>query len=127
MFSVLHRAGLVVVLAAAAASTAAPASAAGQVEVMASSRCVVDASGNCTTGVIPANRVGRFVDVRVDNRQRPTSCSWQLREVSSGTLAGRGSVAADRLATARATGVSGSYQLELRRCSSGAVGVIDNE
>jgi hypothetical protein len=127
MFSVLQKAGLVVVLAAAAASTATPASASGQVEVMASSRCVVGSSGNCTTGVIPANPAGQFIDYLVDNRSRPTACSYLLREVSSGVLVRRGTVNPGVLARGRMTGVSGSFQLELRRCSAGAVGVIDNE
>lgn len=127
MFSVLKKAGLVVVLAAAAASTATPASASGSVEVMASSRCVVGESGNCTTGVIPANPVGQFIDYFVDNRLRPAACSYQLRDVSSGLLVGRGTVNPGVFARGRVTGLSGRYQLELRRCSMGAVGGIDNE
>ncbi|WP_112265965.1 hypothetical protein [Lentzea terrae] len=117
MLSVLKKAGLVVVLAAAAASTATPASAA-------SSRCVVGSSGNCTTAAIPAEQ---FIDYFVDNRLRPTACSYQLREVSSGVLVGRGTADPGVAARGRVTGLSGRYQLELRRCSAGAVGVIDNE
>lgn len=123
MFSTLKKAGFAVVLTAAAASTATPASA-GPVEVMASSRCTVGSSGSCTTGVIPASR--GFIDYQVDNRLRPVSCAYQLREVSSGVVRS-GIVGAGGVAAGRVAGLSGRYQLELRRCAVGAVGVIDNE
>lgn len=129
MFSTLKKAGLAVVLAAAAAGTAAPASASASdpVQIMASSRCTVGSSGNCTTSVVRANSSGAYVDYFVNNRLRPSPCRWQVRDVNTNVVVRSGTVGTGGFTSGRVGGLSGFYQLELRGCSISAHGGIDND
>lgn len=128
MFSTLKKAGLAVALAAAAASTAVPASAAttDPIEIMASSRCVVGSSGNCTTAVVGANAAGHWLDYYVNNRLRPSPCPWRVRDVNTGVVVRSGTVGTGGFTSGTVFGLYGYYQLELRGCSISAVGGIDN-
>lgn len=95
--------------------------------VLASSSCTVDLSGTCTTGVVPANATGHFVDITINNRLRPTRCSFQVRDVIADKILFTGIVAANGLLVHRIINVSSEYQLRLFNCSTAAKGSIDNE
>ncbi|MEU0878555.1 hypothetical protein ABZ345_08165 [Lentzea sp. NPDC005914] len=125
MFSTLKKAGLAVALTAAAVCTAAPASA-DPIQTMASSRCVVGSSGNCTTAVVGANSSGHWVDYYVNNRLRPSPCPWRVRDVNTGVVVRSGTVGTGGFTSGTVFGLYGYYQLELRGCSISAVGGIDN-
>lgn len=93
---------------------------------MASSRCLVGNSGNCTTAIIRANATGRFVDIFVDNIFRPSPCPWRVRDVNNGVIVRSGTVATNSRTDQIVQGLYSVYQLELRGCSISAEGYIDN-
>lgn len=128
MFSTLKKAGVAVALTAAAAGTAVPASAsaADPIQTMASSRCVVGTSGNCTTSAVGAN-AWHWVDYHVNNIGRLSPCPWRIRDVNTRVVVRSGTVGVSGYTEGTVFGLYGYYQLELRGCSVSTAAKLDND
>ena len=118
-------AGVAAAMAASPASASVPAE--DPIQIMASSRCLVGTSGNCTTAVIGAHPTGHFVDYVVNNIGRWSPCSWAVRDVNSRVVVRSGTVGVNNRVSGFVPGLYGFYQLELRGCTVSAAGILDND
>jgi hypothetical protein len=89
--------------------------------------CVVGSSGTCNTGSVPANAIGHFVDIFINNRLRRSPCFYRVRDTGNEAIIIVGRAAINSQINARLINVSSQYRLELFNCSISATGSIDNE
>ncbi|HEX6681983.1 MAG TPA: hypothetical protein VF062_04280 [Candidatus Limnocylindrales bacterium] len=94
--------------------------------IMASSRCYVGSSGNCTTAVVGAHAAGHWIYISVNNRLRPSPCPFRVRDVNNGVVIHSGTVGTSGFYSRYLYEVYGYYQVELRGCSVSAQGYISN-
>jgi hypothetical protein len=112
-----------------AVASAAPGGATGSsdsIGILASSRCYVGSSGNCTTAIVSANASGHWIFISVNNRLRPSSCPFRVRDVNNNAVIHSGTVGAGGFYERYLFGVYGHYQVELRGCAVSAQGYINN-
>jgi hypothetical protein len=99
----------------------------GSIGILSSSACTVGSSGTCTTAFVPSNRQFSFIDVVINNRLRPSPCSYWVRDTVNQEIVHEGSVDAGGTLNHRLNRVFSTYVLHLHHCSLSARGGLDNE
>ncbi|GAA0522912.1 hypothetical protein Ade02nite_82500 [Paractinoplanes deccanensis] len=101
--------------------------AADSIGIMASSSCIVGSSGTCRTAIVPANALGHYVDVVVNNRLRPSPCNYEVIDTITNQVVNWNVVPSNTRLSLRLPNVYSQYQLKLYWCLASATGILDND